>query len=56
MDMWGELIALGIDAIIFGFCARVYLNSSWCIGLVEVYNIEYFDLFIFNYQSASSYF
>lgn len=35
MDLWGELIALGIDAIIFGFCSKVYLNCSWSIGLIE---------------------
>lgn len=35
MELLGELIALGIDAIIFGVCTKLYLNSSFSIGLVE---------------------
>ncbi|KAK9503558.1 hypothetical protein O3M35_010091 [Rhynocoris fuscipes] len=35
MDNWGELIALGIDTIIFGICSRFYLKYSYSLNLVE---------------------
>ncbi|XP_014280755.1 mitochondrial E3 ubiquitin protein ligase 1 [Halyomorpha halys] len=35
MDFLGELIALGIDAVIVGVCTRLYLNCSWSINLIE---------------------
>uniref|UniRef100_A0A069DSX6 RING-type E3 ubiquitin transferase n=1 Tax=Panstrongylus megistus TaxID=65343 RepID=A0A069DSX6_9HEMI len=35
MDHWGELVALGIDTIIFGICSRLYMKYSYSLNLVE---------------------
>lgn len=35
MEFLGELIALGVDAIIFGLCTKLYLKCSFSISLIE---------------------
>ncbi|KAL1140971.1 hypothetical protein AAG570_000897 [Ranatra chinensis] len=35
MDSWGEAIALGVNAIIFGLCSNFYFKYSYTINIVE---------------------
>jgi hypothetical protein len=36
MEYIGEIIALGIDSLLFGICYRLYVKQRNAIGKVEV--------------------
>ncbi|XP_014244136.1 mitochondrial E3 ubiquitin protein ligase 1-like [Cimex lectularius] len=49
MDNWVELLAFGVDAIIFGICSKLYLKYNYSAQLVEQsqrlgINPDYYDL------------
>lgn len=49
MDYLGEIIALGIDTVIFGICLKQYFhckNAITAVKVKEMFVIEYFYLIV----------
>lgn len=50
MDYLGEVIALGIDSIIFGICMKQYFHCKNAITAVKVNYMYYHYLYIYLYN------